>query len=457
MKTNLGSILKTSVPIIVDLAAQIVMWTVEINLVSHISAAAMARFYPGMGATGVDALTAVGNVVQIIILTCTVLLIFIFGATILINKLIGEGKREEANHFMGQALFTTLFAAIGIGAIWYIFAPITFRIGLGTSAVVTVIGVDYFRILSYFAPFIIMNFVAIGIVRGAGDTHLSMITGLLVNCLHLVLAFLLIFGLSIFPELGVRGAALAAGISHTIGCLFTFIVILRGKSALTFNWSDFKTIKRKSIVKVVKTGTPITLEQLAWMLGITIVIGYSNRLGPAAAAAHIIILTFQRLFAMLYQSFGIGALTLVGQRYGANEHDHARKTTVLFFWLVGAVVFFLAAVTFWRAHYFVIIFTNDPNVVAVCERVLKIAAVIQIPKALSYVYSFSLRGVGENRYPMYLAIFGVLVFEIILGYNLAFTFGLSLMGLWLAQGVDEVFKVSLAIKRFYWRLHQLAS
>ena len=58
---------------------------------------------------------------------------------------------------------------------------------------------------------------------------------------------------------------------------------------------------------------------------------------------------------------------------------------------------------------------------------------------------------------MYLAIFGVLVFEIILGYNLAFTFGLSLMGLWLAQGVDEVFKVSLAVKRFYWRLHQLAS
>ena len=70
MKTSLRSILKTSVPIVVDLAAQIVMWTLEINLVSHIAPHVMSRFYPEVGATGVDALTAVGNVVQIIILTC---------------------------------------------------------------------------------------------------------------------------------------------------------------------------------------------------------------------------------------------------------------------------------------------------------------------------------------------------------------------------------------------------
>ena len=451
MKTGLRSILKTSVPIVVDLAAQIIMWTIEINLVSHISLSVMERYYPGMEASGIDALTAVGNVVQIIILTCTCLLIFVFGATIIINKLMGEGKRSEADHFLGQALFTTLFPAALIALAWFAFAPFVFKVILGTSEVVTAIGVDYIRTLSIFAPFIILNFVAIGIVRGAGDTHLSMITGILVNFLHLILAFGLIFGL----DLGVRGAALAAGISHTVGCFLTFSVILRGKSALTFTWSDFTRISREKIIRVFKTGTPITLEQLAWMIGITIVIGYSNRLGTAAAAAHIIILSFQRLFSILYQAFGIGALTLVGQRYGANEHDFARQTTVLFRWLVGSVVLFLAAIIYFRARYFVIIFTSDPDVVVLCTKVLKIAAFVQIPKALSYVYSFSLRGVGENRYPMYLAIFGVIVFEVIVGYNLAFTFGLSLMGLWIAHGVDEVFKLLLAVRRFRRRLAEL--
>jgi putative MATE family efflux protein len=454
-KTGLGSILKTSVPIIVDLAAQILMWTIEINLVSRIAPALMNRTFPGVGATAVDALTAVGNVVQIIILTFTALLIFVFGATIIINRLLGEENREEANHFLGQSVFTALFPAIAISALWYLLAPFLFDFVLGTSAAVTVVGVEYFRILCYFTPFIIMNFVAIGIVRGAGDTHLAMITGLIVNCIHLVLALFLIFGLGILPPLGVRGAALAAGIAHTVGCIFTYSVILRGKSVLTFNWHDFRTINGRTIKKVLKTGTPITLEQLAWMVGITVVIGFSNRLGSVAAAAHIIVLTFQRLFSILYQAFGMGALTLVGQRYGANEHHHARQTTVQFFWLVCAVVLFLASIIFFRARYFVMLFTSDPDVLSLCAKVLKVAAFVQIPKALSYVYSFSLRGVGENRYPMYLAIFGVLAFEVVLGYNMAFTFGLSLMGLWLAQGIDEVFKVSLAARRFYGRVAQV--
>ena len=457
MKTKAGfsAILKTSMPILVDLAAQIVMWTIEINFMGHIAASSLNRIYPGVAAKGVDALTAVGDVIHIIVLTCTALLIFVFGATIIINKLIGSGQKHEADHFLGQALFTTMFTAIGISVVWYLFAPFIFKVLLGASPAVTAIGVDYFRTLSLFAPFVIMNFVAIGIVRGAGDTHLSMITALLVNSIHLVLAFLLIFGIYRFPELGPRGSALAAGIAHTIGCFFTFSVILRGRSVLTFKWSDFKSIRRKSIGKVFRTGLPITLEQLAWVIGMTIVIGYSNRLGAAPAAAHMIILTIQRLFSILYQAFGIGALTLVGQLYGAEEHDHAGRTTAKFFWLVGGVVFFLAALTYLRSYYFVIVFTSEAEVVEIGVKVLKVAALIQIPKALSYVYSFSLRGVGENRYPMYLAIFGVLIFEIMLGYTFAFTVGLSIVGLWAAQGLDELFKMSFAIRRFRWRLRQL--
>jgi len=455
MRPSFRSILKTSVPIVLDLGAQILMWTIETTLVGHISLSAMQRMYGDLGATGVDALTAVGNVVQVIIYTCTILLIFVFGATIIITRLLGAGRREDANHFLGQTLFTALFPAVGIAIIWYFFAPFIFRTVLGAHPAVTAIGVDYLHMLSFFAPFVIMNFVAIGIVRGAGDTHLSMLTSLIVNGIHLVGAVTLVYGLGPFPQLGPRGAALAAGIGHTTGFLFTYSVILRGRSILTFNWSDFRQISRPSIAHIIRTGTPITLEQLAWMTGMTIVIGFTNRLGPVAAASHIVILTFQRIFSIMYQAFGMAALTLVGKRYGALEYVRARQTTRMFTWLLGAIVVFIAGLIYLRARYFVIIFTSDPDVIELCARVLRIMAIVQIPKALSYVYSFSLRGIGENRYPMYLAFIGVLAFQITLGYNLAFTLGLSLMGVWIAAGVDEVFKFSLSIRRFRSRIRGL--
>ena len=56
---------------------------------------------------------------------------------------------------------------------------------------------------------------------------------------------------------------------------------------------------------------------------------------------------------------------------------------------------------------------------------------------------------------MYLAIIGVFVFEIVFGYTLAFVFGLSIMGLWMAQGFDELFKFGLGARRFRWRHRQL--
>jgi Na+-driven multidrug efflux pump len=170
-----------------------------------------------------------------------------------------------------------------------------------------------------------------------------------------------------------------------------------------------------------------------------------------------IILTYQRLLSVLYQAFAIGALTLVGQSYGANRHDHADHTTRQFFWIVGAVVLFISIIIFFRARYFIMLFTSDPAVLGVCTGVLKIAAVVQVPKALSFVCSYSLRGVGENRYPMYLAIVGVFVFEVALGFGLAFPLGMSLAGLWIALGVDEVFKVTMSLKRFNRRIVQLTT
>lgn len=455
MEPKFSSILKTSVPIIVDFGAQVLMWTIEPMLVGHLAIQSMERFYPGLDASGIHALTAVGNVVQVILFTCTILLTFVFGAIILINRLLGAEKKGEADHFLGQTLFTAMFPAIGVALIWYFLSPVIFRTLLGASPAVTAISVDYLRVIAWFAPLMIMNFVAIGIVRGAGDTHLSMIIGVLVNGIHLVLAVCFIYGIWFFPELGVRGAALAAGIGHTVGFFFTYSIILRGKSVLTFKSYDFRSIKRKSVGNIIRTGTPSTLEQLAWMTGVTIVIGFSNRLGHTAAAAHIVALTFMRLFTVIYLAFGMAALTLIGRRYGAGEYIRARQTSHLFVRIVGGLVLLLVAGIFFGARYFVYLFTSDPAVIELCAGILRIVAFVQIPKAMTYVFTFSLRGVGENRYPMYLAFAGVLLIEIILGFNLAFTFGLSLAGLWIAAGTDEVLKASFGARRFRKRIKAL--
>ena len=58
---------------------------------------------------------------------------------------------------------------------------------------------------------------------------------------------------------------------------------------------------------------------------------------------------------------------------------------------------------------------------------------------------------------MYLAFIGVFAIEVVLGFNLAFTFGFALYGLWAASGIDELAKSLLAIRKFRSRIKALVA
>ena len=88
-KSPLKTVLKTSLPAVIDLSSQTFMWTIEAIMIGKISAAAFG---------------GVGMAVQMIIVVLTVLLTFIVGSAVIINRYLGAKDYWEANHILGQAL-----------------------------------------------------------------------------------------------------------------------------------------------------------------------------------------------------------------------------------------------------------------------------------------------------------------------------------------------------------------
>ncbi|MCJ7811740.1 MATE family efflux transporter, partial [bacterium] len=102
-KTSIFSILKTSLPAALDLASQPVMWLIEAVFIGRLSAAALG---------------GVGFALQIIMLTSTLLLTFVMGATILINRHLGSNDRWGANHILGQTVMAGFLLSIPILLVW---------------------------------------------------------------------------------------------------------------------------------------------------------------------------------------------------------------------------------------------------------------------------------------------------------------------------------------------------
>jgi putative MATE family efflux protein len=389
----------------------------------------------------------VGLPIQVILVVFSVLHTFVVGRSLIITRLRGATERWEANHILGQALMGGIVLSIVISLFWFFGATHIFKLirEVGTEAEKA--GVTYLRTVAVFTPLIVTNFIALGIIRGSGDTHLSMVVNLLVNALNLLLAPTLIFGLFGLPRMEVQGAALAVGIAHSWGFLATMYVLRSRRSVLFLSFRELTTPNLKTFKRLFKAGVPTTVEQLVWAFGQLVVSGYAAVVGITFLAAHQVFLRIQAVLSMVYLGFGLGAMTLMGKNLGAKDRRRAEETAFMAGRVVLLFVFFITVAIWAFSKTFIAIFTSDPEVVAVGSVVIKIFALVQIPKAVDGVFMGNLRGAGDLRWLMWVTIISVLALEIGVNWVAVFILDLKLFGLWLIHGIDESMRLGLN----YWR------
>ena len=294
------------------------------------------------------------------------------------------------------------------------------------------------------------NFIALGIMRGAGDTLVTMRINIIINALHILLDALLIFGLFGFPRMETRGAGLAIGIAHTTGFFITFYYLRSRKTSLFLAFMEISRPNFATFKRLIKAGLPTTVEQLIWSLGQLIMSIYVGWLGRSFLATHQVFVRIQSVLTMIFFGFSIGSMTLVGKDLGA-ELDKQAKRTGRITGLVGlAVSIFIAVILYLFAPQLMWIFTNDQRIINMGINLILILAVIQLPKGINIIYSGNLRGSAELQWLMWLAVITAIGYEMIGSWILAIPLGLGLSGIWIIQGVDELTRFTLN----YWRFHR---
>lgn len=431
---TLKQVIRTSLPAVIDLSSQTVTWLIEAILIGQLSALALA---------------GVGIAQQFVILTFSILLTFVVGSSIIIVRYLGANDTWNANHVLGQALFIGVIFSIIIGLFWYFIVPLLFHLIREEGAIARSYGVVYIKTVAWFAPFIITNFIALGILRGVGDTLLTMKISLFVNILNIVLAALLIFGWLGFPRLETFGAALAVGIAHTSGFVITLIFLRNRKASLFLAVVEITSPSLSTFKKLFKMGLPTTIEQFVWSIGQLVLSFFAARINVNALAAHQVLVRIQSVLAMVNWGFSVAGMTLVGKNIGAKEFKEARKSgqVVALVSLLNALV--LIVILWIFDHLIFAAFTGNQDVIHLCRSVLWIFLILQLPKAVNTSMSGSLRGAADLNWLMWLSVGAVIFFESLGSFMLAFLLGLGLAGLWLIQIVDESCRLVLN----YWRFN----
>ena len=393
-----------------------------------------------VGGLGAAAIAATGLGQLLIFVVMTVFWGLSTGATVVIAQLWGAGRRLEARKAAFASLLLGALLAVAATLLGLYFGH-DVAVFMGASDDVLNFSSEYIRLVFlFFACTAGLNILS-AIMHGIGNTRTPMEAIILVNILHVVIAYPLIYGHFGFPSLGVVGAAYAINFSELVGFLYLLVQAFR---------MGYLKIGRPDLVllrKVWNIGYPVALERIAQQSGqlfySKIIMGY----GTAAYAAHQIGLSIESLSFMPGAGMGIAASTLMGQALGARKLKRAHMSHTEALRLAVIVMSGMALLFFFLPHQLIALFTGDPAVIEQGSVFLRLVAFAQVPLAISFVYAGSLRGTGDTHYVFLVTLFAMWGIRVLLSYVAAGPLQLSLYMVWGVFLVDWFFRAGA----FAWR------
>lgn len=423
---------KLAWPVILENTFQTALGVVDLALVSRL---------------GADAIAGVGTATQLMWLAIAAFAAVATGTTVLVAQATGARDRLLADTAVKQSLLLAVVISVAIAVVVAHTAEGIVAL-LGPQPAVVQIGATYLRISAQMSIFFVGMLVCGAALRGAGDTRSPMLVTGGINIINGVLAYGLIFGRFGLPELGAAGSAWGAAIARAVGCLVLLLLLLRGRRPVGIagrsGWlPDFSLMRR-----LLSIGLPAMGEQVVISGGFLVYGFMVIGLGTTVYAAQRISFNAVSISFLPAQGFAIAATTLTGQCLGAGLADRARRATryatlasVVWMTLAGAVLFFFD-------RPLMLIFTSDPQIVAIGGAALKVMALSQPFFGISNALAGSLRGAGDTRFPFVAALIGMWLVRLPVGWLVGLALGFGLPGVYVSSVCDAALR-SLLIGRRY--------
>lgn len=395
-----------------------------------------------VGGLGASSIAAVGIAQLMVFVVMSLSWGINVGVTVQVAQLWGAGRKEDAAKASYQAMLLAVVAALLITLIGRAFGGQVASL-LGANAEVQGILSEYASIIFTFIFFTISINVLAGIMHGAGDTRTPLYATLIVNILHVAVAYPLIYGYLGFPKLGVKGAAIAIAISESLGAVFLLIRSLRKRHIIVS-----KTLEMKYTAMTFKIGYPIFIDRLLQNAGSLVFAKVILLYGTTVYAAHQVGLAIEALSFMPGYGIAVAAATMVGQNLGAGKPEHARISAYEANRLAVILMAAMGLVFFFFPYALLQAFTSDPEVIRYGILYMKIVAFAQIPLAITMVVGGSLRGAGDTGFIMFATVAGMWFVRLPVAALLAVVLKAEIHYVWSVMILDWLVRMSLLIWRY---------
>ena len=291
---------------------------------------------------------------------------------------------------------------------------------------------------------------------GLSQTKYGMYATVIANVINVILNFLLIYGLWIFPRLELVGAAIGTLISRIAMVVF-IILILRSKDKFIpfFKRIKFKEIQNSEFYKIITLGFPTAMQMLFEVGVFTAAIWLAGTLGTIDQAANQIALNLASMTFMIAVGLGVTATIRVGNQKGLKNFTELKRISISIFLQVLIIEFCFAIGFFVFKDLLPLVYIDDILVVKTAASLLLIAALFQLSDGFQVVLLGALRGMQDVKVPTYITFVAYWIIGFPISYLLGLVYDLGSFGIWIGLLAGLTASAILLFIRFNYLTNKL--
>ena len=383
-----------------------------------------------VGRLGAAPLAAVSLGNSLVFIALSLGIGFSFAITPLIAEADGSGDIEKGRSYFHHGIILCGINGILLFLLLLLAKPLLYY--LDQPPEVVEYAIPYLEIVA-FSMLPLMIFQAYKqFADGLSQTKYSMYATILSNVVNVFFNYILIYGIWIFPELGLEGAAIGTLISRFFMLWFVW-EILRRKSKFKpyFVWSKKELFKTDIFKKILNLGFPTALQMFFEVAIFTATVFLAGLLGTNPQAANQIALNLASMTFMIAVGLGVTATIRVGNQKGLHHYKELRRIAMSVFLLVFIIEAIFAVGFILLKDWLPTFYIDNTEVVLLSAQLLIVAALFQLSDGMQVVILGALRGLQDVKVPTAICF----VAYWIIGFPVSWYFGkaenMGSMGIWM--------------------------
>ena len=357
------------------------------------------------------------------------------GINSLVSRRFGERDIEAANHIAGQIFPLSVFFSLLFIVAATFFTRQVLAVA-GATADIMEYGVQYLVVISFGTPFIFLLISANSLLRGSGDAVRPMIFMVTASITNVILDPFLIFGIGFFPEMGVRGAALATVLSQGLGAGISLgYLLLTRHSAYALKPHHLKP-SWPILKEIYRVGLPAVIMDISESLVFAF---YNNTLSAygsiALAAGGLSLRVIDLAFMPVFGASG-ALLTIVGYSLGARLRGRVWRSVIVASLGLALTMAVATVILEFTAPLIVGVFSRDRQLIDAAIPAMRIllSSITIVGPTVLFVTTF--QGLSKGTDALILSLVRQLVF--LVPILLVLPRFMGLMGVWLSLPLSDL-------------------